>query len=110
PSRESPDSRRDSTRPQWGYPAGVKAAVPLRLMIYDRTCTADFPRPAASGRHPLLRRAGELLEGAPWPGLSHSWWVGGVLYSTLGRLDDWRGFASWGAALEWLAEHRGDQA
>jgi hypothetical protein len=95
----------------------VKDPGPLRLMIYDRTCTADFPKPGAISREHgviklgdrLRRRAGELLEGAPWPGLSHSWWVGGVLYSTLGRLDDWRGFASWGAALEWLAEHRGDE-
>lgn len=83
-------------------------------MVYDRTCTADFPKPGASGRARglgarLLRRAGQLLEGAPWPGLSHSWWAGGVLYSTLGRLDAWQGFDSWGAALGWLAEHRGDQ-
>ncbi len=87
---------------------------PLRLMVYDETCTGDFPKPGASGRDRwfgdrLMRRAGELLEGAPWPGLSHSWMVGGLLYSTLGRLDDWRGFSSWGAALSWLAEHRGDE-
>jgi hypothetical protein len=69
-------------------------------MVYDQTCTRDFPKP---------RRAGKLLEGAPWPGLSHSWWVGGVLYSALGRLDDWHGFSNWGAALAWLAEHRGDE-
>ena len=78
-------------------------------MIYDRTCVGDFPKPGASGRDRgvgdrLLRRAGELLEDAPWPGLSHSWWAGGVLYSALGRLDAWRGFSSWGEALTWVAE------
>ena len=79
-------------------------------MIYDRTCTRDFPRPGASARarglsDRLLRRAGRLLEGAPWPGLSHSWQIGGALYSVLGRLDAWRGFSSWDDALRWVAEH-----
>lgn len=52
----------------------------LRLMVYDRTC------------------------GGPWglPGLTFSWRVGGVLYRALGRLDDWKGVASWPEALDWL--------
>jgi hypothetical protein len=84
-------------------------------MIYDQTCTGDFPKPGASGRDRwlgdrVMRRAGELLDGAPWPGLTHSWMAGGLLYSALGRLDDWRGFSSWGAALTWLAEHREQEA
>src|SRR5690606_23583997 len=106
-------SPRHPTRSRPSYPDRVTR--PLRLMIYDRTCTGDLPRPGASGRDRwagdrVLRRVGQLLEGAPWPGLSHSWWVGGMLYSTLGRLDDWRGFSSWGEALTWLAEHRGSEA
>lgn len=92
-----------------GY--AVDVPRPLRLMVYDKTCTADFPKPGASGRDRnfgdrLLRRAGELLEGAPWPGLTHSWQIGGLLYSALGRLDDWQGFSNWSSALEWLATHR----
>lgn len=84
-------------------------------MIYDETCIGDFPKPGASGRDRwagdrILRRAGELLEDAPWPGLSLSWKVGGALYSAIGRLDDRRGFSDWGSALTWLAEHRGNEA
>jgi hypothetical protein len=87
---------------------------PLRLMIYDATCIGDFPKPGASGRDRWVgdrvwRRFGELLDGAPWPGLTHSWQIGGALYRGLGRLDGWRGFASWSSALAWLAEHRSDQ-
>lgn len=52
----------------------------LRLMVYDRTC---------AGRWGL-------------PGLTASWRVGSVLYRALGRLDDWRGVASWPEALDWL--------
>lgn len=86
---------------------------PLRLMIYDATCTGDFPKPGASGRDRwvgdrLWRRFGRLLDGAPWPGLTHSWQLGGVLYSALGRLDDRHGFADWSSALRWLAEYPGD--
>ena len=51
-------------------------------MLYDRTCR---------GR-PLL------------PGLSHAWGSGGVLYRGLGRIDAWRGIASWEEGLSWLAE------
>lgn len=42
----------------------------------------------------------------PWyrPGLSHSWWLGGHMYRGLRRLDDWRGFERWDAALDWLVE------
>jgi hypothetical protein len=54
----------------------------LRLMVYDRTC---------GGRWGL-------------PGLTFSWRVGGVLYRALGRLDDWKGAASWPEALDWLLE------
>jgi hypothetical protein len=46
----------------------------LRLMIYDRTCR----------------------------GLTRAWSVGGRLYGALGRLDDWRGVATWREALDWL--------
>lgn len=59
------------------------AAAPLRLMIYDRTCTG-----------PRLR-----------PGLSHAWWTGGVLYSRLlRRLHAWHGASSWAEALAWAAQ------
>lgn len=55
---------------------------PLRLMIYDRTCTG-----------PRLR-----------PGLSHAWWTGGVLYRRLlRRLHASYGARSWAEALDWLA-------
>lgn len=60
---------------------------PLRLMIYDRTCT---------GRALL-------------PGLSHSWIAGALLYRTLGRLDHSRGVASWQEGLQWLAEIAADR-
>lgn len=56
-------------------------AAPLRLMIYDRTCTR--------GLGPL--------------GLTHAWVAGGRLYSALGRFDAWSGVASWGEGLDWLA-------
>lgn len=83
-------------------------------MIYDATCTADFPKPGARERgrrlgDRLLRRTGQLLEGAPWPGLSHAWMIGGGLYSALGRLDDRAGFRDWSAALRWLAEYPGSR-
>lgn len=58
------------------------AEAPLRLMVYDRTCT---------GRGPL-------------PGLSHAWWTGARLYQAVGRLDAHRGVGSWSEALSWLAE------
>jgi hypothetical protein len=57
--------------------------VGLRLLIYDRTC-----------------RGGVL------PGLSHAWGAGRRLYGALGRLDAALPAASWGEALEWLAEVR----
>jgi hypothetical protein len=86
-------------------------------MIYDDTCVGDFPKPGDSltpGDRKLgdrlLRRVGALVEDAPWPGLSLSWRIGGRLYGTLGRLDAWRGFASWGEALTWLAEYQAEQA
>jgi hypothetical protein len=62
--------------------------VGLRLMVYDRTC------------------------GGPWglPGLTFLWRLGGVLYRVLGRLDDWKGVASWPEALDWLlARSRGER-
>lgn len=55
---------------------------PLRLLVYDRTCTGG----------PLR------------PGLSHAWASGSWLYRGLGRLDGVRGVTSWGEALAWLAE------
>lgn len=58
---------------------------PLRLMIYDRTCWGGRP-----------------------PGLTGSWILGGALYRLLGRIDAYRGVASWSEALEWLASYRPD--
>ncbi len=57
------------------------ASGSLRVMLYDRTCR---------GRGPI-------------PGLSHAWSVGGVLYRGLGRIDAWKGVASWAEGLAWLA-------
>lgn len=63
-------------------------AAPLRLMIYDRTCTG-----------PRLR-----------PGLSHAWWTGGVLYGRLlRRLHAWQGASSWAEALAWAAQVQPDR-
>lgn len=50
-------------------------------MVYDRTCT---------GR-------------GPFPGLTHSWVVGALLYGALNRLDAWYGAASWSEALDFCA-------
>ncbi len=61
---------------------------PLRLMVYDRTCTT-------TGRAPV--------------GLTHTWWGGGYLYGGMGRLDAWRGASSWAEALAWLSEFREDR-
>ena len=59
---------------------------PLRLLVYDRTCT---------GRGPL-------------PGLSHAWHLGRGLYTALGRCDGACAATSWGEALDWLAGVRPD--
>lgn len=56
---------------------------PLRLMIYDATCTGS----------------GVL------PGLTHSWIAGALLYRGLRRLDGSRGVTSWEEGLSWLADH-----
>ncbi len=61
----------------------MRAAEPLRLMIFDRTC---------AGRRGL-------------PGLSRAWLTGGLLYRGLRRLHATRGVSSWGEALEWIASH-----
>jgi hypothetical protein len=61
--------------------------MPLRLLVYDRTCTG---RP--------LR-----------PGLSRAWRLGHGLYRALGRVDGACAAASWGEALDWL-NHRGGPA
>jgi hypothetical protein len=55
-------------------------SAPLRLMVYDRTCTAKL---------------------AP-VGLSTAWGAGSVLYRGLGRLDAAYGATSWEDALGWL--------
>lgn len=55
---------------------------PVRLMIYDRTCT---------GRGGLL-------------GLTHSWIAGALLYRALGRIDLYRGVSSWEEGLSFLAD------
>jgi len=63
-------------------------AEPLRLMIYDRTCTG-----------PRLR-----------PGLSHAWMSGALLYGhMLRRLHAWQGARSWAEALEWVAQVQPDR-
>lgn len=54
---------------------------PLRLMLYDRTCTGKRMR----------------------PGLSHAWWAGSHLYRGLSRFDATHGVTSWEEGLEWLA-------
>lgn len=60
----------------------ARGEEPLRLMIYDRTCTG-----------PRLR-----------PGLSHAWRSGGVLYGpVLRRLHASFGARTWEEALGWLA-------
>lgn len=63
-------------------------AEPLRLMIFDRTCTGSRLR----------------------PGLSHAWGSGGALYGrVLRRLHAWRGASTWGEALAWLAQFEPDR-
>jgi len=59
---------------------------PLRLLVFDRTCTG-------SGRR---------------PGLSDAWRAGKGLYGALGRLDGGRGVASWAEALAWLEQRSRD--
>jgi hypothetical protein len=67
----------------------VTRSAPLRLMLFDRTCTG-----------PRLR-----------PGLSHAWWSGGQLYGRLlGRLHAWHGASTWADALTWVAQHQPDRA
>ncbi len=61
----------------------MRAAEPLRLMVFDRTC---------AGRRGL-------------PGLSRAWLTGGLLYRGLRRLHATRGVSSWSEALEWIATH-----
>jgi hypothetical protein len=61
----------------------VGTPEPLRLLVYDRTCT---------GPHGL-------------PGLSHAWQAGHHLYRGLGRLDAGFAASSWAEALDWLATH-----
>lgn len=58
--------------------------APLRLMVYDRTCTPSLSPPALVGR------------------LTPVWWVGAYLYGGLGRFDAWFGATSWPEALGWL--------
>ncbi len=62
-------------------PAATLRMRPLRLMVYDATCTAR-------GR----------------VGLSDAWYAGGYLYKALGRFDRTRGARSWAEALAWLAD------
>jgi hypothetical protein len=76
---------------------------PLRLMIYDATCTRDLPWPRPS-REGLLRKVHDRLEVVPLPGLSHFWAGGGLLYAGLRRIDRFAGFTDWETALRWLAE------
>ncbi len=62
-------------------------AAPLRLMLFDRTCTGA-----------------RLL-----PGLSHAWWTGGHLYRLMRRFDAWHGVTDWDEGLAWLATAGGDR-
>jgi len=61
----------------------------LRLMLYDRTCVGPWYR--------------------PMPGLTHAWWVGGKLFSSLRRFDGWFGIASWEEGFERLATFAPDR-
>jgi hypothetical protein len=54
---------------------------PIRLMIYDATCSGVGLR----------------------PGLADAWRWGGRLYRMLGRFDAWCGVSSWAEAFDWLA-------
>ena len=76
----------------WGAHAGengvqccrhrcVVSERPLRLMVFDRTCTTRGV------------------------GLSTAWWAGSGLYRALGRLDATRGVGSWREAFHWLATY-----
>lgn len=65
---------------------------PLRVMVYDKTCTTT-PLQVFRGKPRRLR-----------VGLSHSWVLGGWLYGRLGRLDRCAGFSDWASALAWLGE------
>ncbi|HEU4405636.1 MAG TPA: hypothetical protein VFS43_10130 [Polyangiaceae bacterium] len=56
------------------------SAAPLRLLVFDRTCTGPGSQ----------------------PGLSDIWAAGRHLYRALGRLDAAHGVASWAEALDWL--------
>lgn len=60
----------------------------MKLMLFDETCRGS----------------------GIWPGLSHSWLVGGYLYRALGRLDAFKGVRSWREGLEWLATFEPDRA
>lgn len=57
--------------------------MPLRLLVYDRTCVRS--------------------------GLTASWVAGAALYAALGRLDAATGASSWSEALDWLLAVRPDQ-
>jgi hypothetical protein len=56
-------------------------AEPLRLMLFDRTCTGRRMR----------------------PGLSHAWWAGGHLYRGMRRFHASHGVDDWESGLQWLA-------
>lgn len=56
-------------------------SAPLRLMLFDRTCSGKRLR----------------------PGLSHAWWTGGHLYRMMRRFDAWHGTDTWDDGLAWLA-------
>ncbi len=80
----------------------ARVSEPLRLMIYDATCTSDLPWPRPE--RPRLQRAHDRLHASvPMPGLTHFWKIGGALYGALARLDRRQGFRDWGSALDWLA-------
>jgi hypothetical protein len=64
----------------------LAAPVPLRLIVYDRTCINRFGF-----------------------GLSRAWSSGRLLYAALGRCDGAYGAASVDQALNWLAKHRIDR-
>ncbi|WAS96932.1 hypothetical protein [Nannocystis punicea] len=60
---------------------------PLRLMLFDRTCTGKRLR----------------------PGLSHAWWAGSHVYRGLSRFDASHGVSCWEDGLEWLATTHPDR-
>lgn len=81
---------------------------PLRLMIYDNT-DIKFNLKQLQQVIPKEFRDqyGVSLDSidCEFPfGLTHQWFVGGVLYRALRWVDKTKGFSNWGGALDWVLE------